>query len=132
MIFFISWLHSGIIILFTCVTLNAQELAVTEKATNKNEAALHSALVDLEDFEKRQIIDAILNKSKVEDDEVAMVNSLINKKEANPINLSNAYQGDDSIKIPNHYDPEKDISIRLPNANLEGINEKRTILKLNP
>ncbi|MFB5946610.1 hypothetical protein [Albibacterium profundi] len=123
---------SGVIILFTCVTLNAQELAVKGKVINKKGTALHSDLVDLEGYEKRQIIDAILNQSKVKDDEVVIVDSAINKKEANPINLPNAYYGDNSIKIPNHYDPEKDISIRLPNANLKGIDKKKTIIKLTP
>lgn len=124
---------SGIIILFNCVTLKAQELAVTEKMTNsKKEAALYSALVDLEDYEKRQIIDAVLNESNVGDDRTVIRNGVINKNDAKPIKIPNSYRGDYSVTIPNHYDPDEDISIKLPNANLDGINEKSTILKLNP
>jgi len=79
----------------------------------------------------QQTINAILNESKVKDNDVIVVAySAINKKKADPTKIPNAYDGDNSVEIPNGYDSEKDISVEIPNADLKG--KKTIIRKLTP
>jgi len=77
--------------------------------------------------DNQQTLDVVLNESNTKDSEVvALAYSAVKKKKNAPNYIPNAYQSDNSIDIPNGYDPKKDISIEIPNGDFK---DKKTIIR---
>jgi len=130
---------------WTSVTLKGSETSHTRSdkdgkyllnlTSNRNDTLIFSHI----GYEKQEIalnnqraINAILTKSIIDSSGVVAIAYGNGKKTGiSAIEIPNAYQWDNSIEIPNAYNPNKDKSIKIPNARLIKPNPEDSTVIIN-